>query len=361
MSPLKQQIRICSSQDNVRIAYAISGSGPPLVKAANWLSHLGYDVQSPVWSHLLNELSRNHTLIRYDERGCGLSASDDEHLSFAGWQHDLEAVIKASGIDRFSLLGISQGASLAISYAVAHPEQVTHLIVYGGFARGRLKRKLTPQLREEAQMMIKLAELGWGQENPAFRQFFTSQFIPGGTAEQHRWFNELERVSCTPANAVRFMHITNDIDVVDLLPKVTCPTLVMHATHDARVPFEEGMLIAAQIPGARFVPLESSNHLLLEDEPAWRRWVEEVRAFLPGSAAEADPAFTTLSRRERDVVELIARGCDNAQIAAHLGLSEKTVRNHITSIFSKLEVENRSQAIVLARKAGFDSPSAPSH
>jgi pimeloyl-ACP methyl ester carboxylesterase/DNA-binding CsgD family transcriptional regulator len=357
MSALKQQIRICSSQDNVRIAYAISGSGPPLVKAANWLSHLGFDLQSPVWSHLLNELSSRHTLIRYDERGCGLSANDGENLSFAGWQHDLEAVIKAAGIDRFSLLGISQGASLAIAYAVSHPEQVTHLIIYGGFARGRLKRKLTPQLREEAQMMIKLAELGWGQENPAFRQFFTSQFIPGGTAEQHRWFNELERVSCSPATAVQFMRITNDIDVVDLLPKVGCPTLVMHATHDARVPFEEGMLIAAQIPGARFVPLESSNHLLLEDEPAWRRWVEEVRAFLPGSAAEADPAFTALSRRERDVVELIARGCDNAQIAAHLGLSEKTVRNHITSIFSKLEVENRSQAIVLARKAGFDSPS----
>jgi pimeloyl-ACP methyl ester carboxylesterase/DNA-binding CsgD family transcriptional regulator len=357
MSTLKQQIRICTSQDNVRIAYAISGSGPPLVKAANWLSHLGFDLQSPVWNHLLNELSRHHTLIRYDERGCGLSDNDVENLSFAGWLSDLEAVIEASGIDRFPLLGISQGASIAIAYAVSHPERVTHLILYGGYARGRLKRAFTPRLREEAEMMIKLAELGWGQENAAFRQFFTSQFIPGGTMEQHRWFNELERISCSPANAVRFMLVTQEIDVVDLLPKVTCPALVMHATGDVRVPFEEGRLMASLIPGARFVPLESSNHLLLEDEPAWRRWVEEIHAFLPSPAAVADPAFAALSRRERDVVELIARGCDNAQIAAHLGLSEKTVRNHITSIFSKLEVENRSQAIVLARKAGFDSPS----
>jgi pimeloyl-ACP methyl ester carboxylesterase/DNA-binding CsgD family transcriptional regulator len=306
---------------------------------------------------VLSELSRHHTLVRYDERGCGLSDSDVENMSFAGWLHDLEAVVDAAGIDRFPLLGISQGASLAVAYAVAHPERVTHLILYGGFARGRLKRELTPQLRDEAEMMIKLATLGWGKENPAFRQFFTSQFIPGATVEQQRWFNELERISCSAENAVQFMRISQEIDVSDMLPMVACPTLVMHVTHDGRVPFEEGRLIASRIPRAHFVPLDGWNHLLLEDEPAWRRWVEELRAFLPGPAAEIDPTFATLSRRERDVVEFIARGCDNAQIAAHLGLSEKTVRNHITSIFAKLEVENRSQAIVLARKAGFDAHS----
>jgi DNA-binding CsgD family transcriptional regulator len=217
-----------------------------------------------------------------------------------------------------------------------------------------MKRDPSPEMREEAELMIRLAEIGWGQENPAFSEFFTMQFMPGGTAEQHRWFNELERVSTSPVNAARFMRIFNDIDVVDLLPQVSCPTLVMHAVGDARVPFDEGRLIASMIPNARFVPLDTGNHLLLETEPAWHRWIEEVRAFLPAPESGSDPAFGTLTRRERDIVVLIAQGRDNAQIAAHLGLCEKTVRNHITSIFSKLEVENRSQAIVLARESGFE-------
>ena len=201
-------------------------------------------------------------------------------------------------------------------------------------------------------MLVKMVELGWGQENPAFRQFFTSHFIPGATLEQQQWFNELERISTSPANAVRFMEILSDIDVQELLPRVTCPTLVLHPTRDAAVPFEEGRLMAGKIPGARFVPLESANHLLLESEPAWRRFVEEVEAFLPG-ATGSSASFAGLTRRENELVELIAQGRDNAQIAASLGLAEKTVRNHITHIFAKLEVENRSQAIVLARNAGF--------
>jgi DNA-binding CsgD family transcriptional regulator len=230
---------------------------------------------------------------------------------------------------------------------------VSHLILHGGYARGRLKRNLGPQQAKEAETMRELAELGWGKENPAFRQFFTTQFIPGGTSEQHHWFNELERVSVSPANAVRFMKIFDDIDVTALAPAVTCPTLVMHPTGDARVPFEEGRLLATLIPGARFVPLESRNHLLLEHEPAWRRWVDEMRAFLPAAAEAARKVFPTLTPREIELVDLIAQGLDNAQIAARLTLSEKTVRNHITSIFAKLEVENRARAIVLARDAGF--------
>lgn len=354
MPMLKQQIRLCTSRDRVRLAYAITGSGPPLVKAANWMSHLEFDVGSPVWSHMLCALSENHTLVRYDERGCGLSDRHVDDLSFEAWLRDLETIVDATGVDHFPLLGISQGASIAVAYAVAHPERVSHLVLHGGYARGRLKRNLGAEMREEAELMARLAELGWGQENPAFRQFFTTQFIPAGTAEQHRWFNELERVSTSPGNAARFMRIFNDIDVVELLPLVTCPTLVLHAVRDARVPFDEGRLIASMIPNARFVPLESGNHLLLEAEPAWDRWLEEVRAFLPAPVPVDDPAFHTLTRRERDIVVLIAQGRDNAQIAAYLGLCEKTVRNHITSIFSKLEVENRSQAIVLAREAGFD-------
>ena len=358
MTTFQQQIRFCTSHDGARIAYATSGNGAPLVKAANWLSHLEFDGASPVWTHWLRELSRNNTLVRYDARGCGLSDSDVE-LSFDAWVHDLEAVADASGSKRFPLLGISQGASIAIAYAVKHPDRVSHLVLHGGYARGRAKWAGSTNPIEEAEMMIKLAELGWGQQNPAFRQFFTTQFIPDGTPEQHQWFNELERISTSPANAGRFLRVLNWIDIVDLLPKVSCPTLVSHCVRDARVPFDEGRLIATMIRGARFVPLESNNHLLLDSEPAWPRWVMELRAFIDGGdgVTEArDPVFRSLTPRERDLVELIAQGRDNAQIAAELGLSAKTVRNHITSIFAKLAVENRSQAIVLARNAGFGSP-----
>ncbi|SAK96099.1 alpha/beta hydrolase [Caballeronia calidae] len=352
----RQQIRLCTGSDGVRIAFATCGSGPPLIKAANWLSHLELDFTSPVWNHLMLELSSQHTLIRYDQRGCGLSDREVAEISFAAWLRDLESVVDASGFERFPMLGISQGASIAIAYAVAHPERVTHLVLHGGYARGRLKRSCDPALHEEAEMLVKLAELGWGKQNPAFRQFFTTQFIPGGTPEQHHWFNELERLTTTPRNAARIMRVFNEIDVVDLLPRVQCPTLVMHASGDARVPFDESRLLAGQIPGARFVPLESENHLVLESEPAWARWRDEVRAFVPSSAQVTDGAFSALTPRERDIVELLAGGRDNAQIAARLALSEKTVRNHITSIFAKLEVENRAQAIVLARRAGFDAP-----
>ncbi|HKA44526.1 MAG TPA: alpha/beta fold hydrolase [Burkholderiales bacterium] len=349
---MRQQIRFCTTAEGVRIAYATAGEGPPLVKVSNWLSHLEYDWESPVWRHWLTELSRSHTLLRYDERGCGLSDWEVPELSFEAWVGDLETVVDAAGVERFPLLGISQGASIAIAYTVRHPERVSHLILHGAYGRGRLKRSLTPQQRREAETMAELAELGWGKENPAFRQFFTTQFIPDASAEQHRWFNELERVSVSPENAARFIRIFDQIDVTDSAPKVHCPALVLHPHRDARVPFEEGRLLASLIPGARFVPLESGNHILLENELAWKLWLNEVRGFLStGSAGGA--AFAGLTPRERDLVELIAQGLDNAQIAARLTLSEKTVKNHITSIFTKLEVENRSQAIVFARDAGF--------
>jgi pimeloyl-ACP methyl ester carboxylesterase/DNA-binding CsgD family transcriptional regulator len=348
---MKQQIRFCKTSDGVRVAYATTGDGPPLVKVSNWLSHLELDWDSPVWRHWLTELSRDHKLVRYDERGCGLSDWDVPQLSFEGWVSDLETVVDALSLERFPLLGISQGASIAIAYAVRHPERVSHLIIYGGYARGWLKRDASPQQRKEADMMEGLAEIGWGKENPAFRQFFTTQFIPDGTPEQHRWFNELERISTSPQNAAQFFRIFNQIDVTDIAPKVACPCLVLHPDRDARVPFDEGRLIASLVPGARFVPLTSRNHILLEHEPAWQRWLEEVRAFVP--ARRTATVFSALTPRERELVELLAQGLDNAQIAAHLTLSEKTVRNHITSIFAKLEVENRSQAIVRSRDAGF--------
>ena len=350
---MAQEIRFCTTPDGVRIAYAKSGRGPPLVKAANWLSHLELDWNSPVWRHEMTELSRDHTLVRYDVRSCGLSDREVPELSFDAWVRDLATVVDATGCETFALLGISQGAAIAIAYAAAHPERVSHLILHGGYARGRLRRNPTPAQRDEVELMMKLAEIGWGRDNPAFRQFFTVRFMPDGSREQQSWFNELERASTDAVNAVRFMRILWDIDVSDLAPLVTCPTLVTHAPRDEVVPFDEGRLLATLIPHARFVPLDTRNHLLLEHEPAWQRWCHEVRAFLPRAATDA-AAFAGLTQRERDLVELIAQGRDNAQIAAVLSLSPKTVRNHITSIFSKLEVENRSQAIVLARESGFD-------
>lgn len=350
-----QSIRFLTSRDGTRIACAESGSGPPLIKVANWLSHLDFESDSPVWRHWLAELSARYRLIRYDQRGCGLSDWDATDVSFDAWVRDLELVVEASGLDRFPLLCLSQGASIGIRYAVTHPERVSHLLILGGYARGRTVRAKTPEEREMAAMLLRMVELGWGQSNPAFRTVFTARFMPEATLEQQQWFNELQRVSASPANAVLQLATASDIDVTADLRKVRCPTLVLHATGDGSVPFEEGKLMASEIPGARFVPLDGSNHVLLETEPAWRRFLQEAEAFLPRNAAPV-PAFASLTPRERDIVELIAQGRDNAQIAAVLSLGHKTVRNHITHVFYKLEVENRAQAIVLARKAGFGGP-----
>jgi pimeloyl-ACP methyl ester carboxylesterase/DNA-binding CsgD family transcriptional regulator len=351
---LQQTIRFCTAHDGVRLAYAKSGSGTPLVRVGNWMSHLEFDVRSPVWGHFLEALSRDHTVIRYDQRGTGLSDWDIDDISFEAWVRDLETVVDAAGVDRFALLGMSQGVPVGVAYVIRHPERVSHLILHGGYARGRRKRTQDPALWEEADTLAKLAELGWGKNDTAFRQFFTSQFIPGGTPEQHRWFNELERVSTSPHNAARMMREFDQIDVTPLLPQVACPTLVLHSNRDMRVPFAEGRLIAGLIDQARFVPLDSENHLMLEQDPAWARWLEEVQSFLGTARADReDPAFASLTPRERDLVELIAQGRDNAQIGAVLQLSDKTVRNHITSIFDKIGVESRAQAIVTARERGL--------
>jgi pimeloyl-ACP methyl ester carboxylesterase/DNA-binding CsgD family transcriptional regulator len=350
MNQFRQQIRFCTRPGGARVAYAVSGKGFPILKVANWVNHLEYDLKNPVWRHWIAELSRDHMLVRYDESGCGLSDWNVPDLSFDAWVQDLESVADAASLARFALLGISQGAAIAIAYAVRHPQRVSHLVLHGAYARGRLKRAVTAQQREEAQAAVKLAETGWGKDNAATRQFFTTQFIPEATLEQHRSWNEYERMATTPANAARFMQAFDQIDVTAVAPDVHCPSLVLHARGDERVPFEEGRRVAGLIPGAQFVPLESGNHLLLEEEPAWRQWLERVRAFLPLAPGGA---FSALTSRERELLELIAQGLDNAQLAAHLRVSEKTVRNHITSIFAKLEVKSRAQAIVLARDAGF--------
>jgi pimeloyl-ACP methyl ester carboxylesterase len=256
------------------------GRGLPLVKTGNWMTHLEYDLESPIWRHLYRELARVRTLVRYDTRGNGLSDRIVEDLSFDAFVGDLETVIEAVSLPRFALFGISQGCALAIAYAVRHPERVSHLVLYGGYAIGRTKRARTAAERDENAAMLTLLRLGWGQENPAFRQLFTSQFMPGATKEQADWFNELQRITVSPETAARIIETTDEMDITALLPQVTVPTLVMHARDDARVPFEAGRRMAAGIPGARFVPLQGRNHLFLETEPAFAQFLEHTRAFL---------------------------------------------------------------------------------
>ena len=276
---LRHEIHFCRASDGVRIAYAEVGTGPPLLKAANWLNHLEYDWESPIWSPLLHELAAAHRLIRYDARGNGLSDWEVDDISFEAFVRDLESVVEATGIQRFALLGISQGCAVSIAYAVRHPERVSHLVLYGGFARGKRKRG-SPQDIEQADAVLTLIRQGWGQENPAFRQIFTSLFIPGATAEQVQWFNELQQRTTSPENAARIRRAVDDIDVTDLLARVAVPTLVLHCRSDAGQPFEEGRTLAAGIRGARFVALEGHNHVILEGDPGWRRFLDEVKSFL---------------------------------------------------------------------------------
>ena len=274
-----QQIRFCAAPDDVRIAYAVAGTGPPLVKAANWLSHLEFDWESPVWSHWMRELCRDRRLIRYDERGNGLSDWGAEDLSLATFVADLEAVTAAAGLERYALLGISQGCAIAIAHAVRHPELVSSLVLYGGYAQGWRARG-DPQELAMQEAMLTLVEHGWGRPDPAFRQLFTSLFFPGATVEQMNAFNELQRRSTSPQNAVRLERAFGDLDVSPLLRQVQVPTLVAHARDDRVIPFEQGRLLATSIPGARFLPLESANHLLAEGEPAWLRFRAGLREFL---------------------------------------------------------------------------------
>jgi class 3 adenylate cyclase/pimeloyl-ACP methyl ester carboxylesterase len=279
-NPYEQEIHFCQTRDGVQLAYSRMGQGLPLVKTGNWMTHLEFDFESPIWRHLYGELSRNHTLIRYDARGNGLSDREVPEVSFEDFVDDLETVVDAAGIDRFALLGISQGCAVSIAYSVRHPDRVSHLILFGGFAVGWKKRARTEAEKESGEAMLTLMRLGWGQENPAFRQMFTSQFIPEATKEQADWFNELQRISSSPGDAVRNLLATGEVDVTPLLSQIRVPTLVMHSRQEARVPFELGRRMAAGIPGARFVPLESRNHLILEHEPAFARFLEEIRSFL---------------------------------------------------------------------------------
>jgi pimeloyl-ACP methyl ester carboxylesterase len=261
----------------VRIAYASLGEGPPLVKAANWLNHLELDFTSSVWGHWLEALSRDYRLLRYDERANGLSDWNVYDISLDAFVRDLETVVDAAGLERFPLLGVSQGCAISIAYTAKHPERVSHLVLYGGYAKGWMQ---DPANVPRGEALATLIRDGWDRDTSAFRQIFTSLLIPGASAEQTRSFNDLQRSTTSPENAYRLYKVLSQLDVRHLLKDLTGPTLILHAREDAIIKFAEGQELAANIPGARFVPLESQNHLLLQSEPAWEVFISEVRAFL---------------------------------------------------------------------------------
>lgn len=348
----RQQVRFCKSFDGTRIAYAISGSGPPVVLMPSWLTHLEYQWRSVAWRPWLEALSSRYTLIRYDPRGCGLSDRKIGALSFDAWVGDFRALVDELNLEGFSLIGICQGGAVAIAYAGSEESRLSRLVLYGTYARGRNRRPSPPLEPEKARVMLEMLRLGWGQSDHAFMRAFATQFQPGGSMEHLRSWCELQNASTTADNAVEMTRIMFDVDVQSQAQHIACPTLVAHVDRDAVAPFEEGRLLAQIIPGARLLTLDSANHFMLPEEPAWREFLAELHAFLPLRDAGAG-GFGDLTPRDRDVLDLLARGDDNHRIASELGISEKTVRNRVSGIFAKLGVDSRARAVAVARDAGF--------
>ena len=357
---MQQDIRFCKAADGVGLAYATSGSGPSLVMAATWLTHLEHQWRSLAWRPWLDAF-REFRVLRHDSRGCGLSDRDSDRLSFDNWVSDLACVVDAAGFERFPVVATCWGGPVAIEYAARYPDRVSHLVLYGTYARGRF-RVGRPDVSEKARLMLELTRLGWGQENHAFMQVWASTFQPGGSLDYLRSWAEQMQLATSAETAVRLLDIGWNIDVSEAAGKLRCPVLVIHPERDCAVPVAEGCLLASLVPNCRFIQLDSQNHMPLPDEPAWPRLVSEIRSFLAtGDGAmpkqKALP-LDDLTPRERAILEGIAGGLDNADIARSLGLSEKTVRNYITRVFDKLQVQHRYEAIVRARDAGLGSRAA---
>lgn len=340
-----QEIRFCRGTDNARLAYAVHGSGPPLVVASCWLSHLQHDWQSPVWRHFLHDLGRIATVVRYDERGFGLSDWSVTDFSLEARLADLEAIIAAAGLERFAMMGMSGGAPVSLAYAAAHPERVTRLMLYGGIAKGCFGNDPSDVAREEA--FLALLRAGWARPESLFRRVFTSVFIPDATEEQMRWLDDLQRMSTSTDNAISSRIARQRVDVRGLAPNIQAPTLVLHARGDQAAGFEAGLELGSTIPGARLVPLESRNHILLAAEPAWEVFRREVTAFMePDRRAAATGVVPieveTLSPREREILRIAAGGLTNAEIADSLTLSTRTIERHLSNAYLKLGLYGRT-------------------
>jgi pimeloyl-ACP methyl ester carboxylesterase/DNA-binding CsgD family transcriptional regulator len=341
-----QQVRFCRAPDGTRIAYAVHGAGPPLLISTCWLSHLQFDWESPVWRHFLTDLGRFATVVRFDERGHGLSDWDVSDHSLDARIGDLEAVADAAGFDRFALMAMSQGGPVAISYVHRHPERVSRLVFYGSYSSARTG--LSSEQLELQDTFGQLIKVGWARPDSTFRRVFTSLMIPGATEEQMRWLDDLQRVAASASTAytARIQRVAADTD--DLLPDLKLPTLVLHSARDRMNDFDYGRRLASSIAGARLVALDSDNHIVLEHEPAWQVFLAEVQAFL------ADDAPTSLddvlSPRELEVLHLVADGRDNDDIAAALHLSSRTVERHLQNVYGKLGLSGRSARVAAAAR-----------
>lgn len=348
---MSNSVRFFRGSDGAEIAFAESGEGPPVVLLPSWLTHLSYQGQSTAWRPWLDFLSSRYRLIRYDPRGCGLSDRNVADLSFEAWGADLHHLLDRLELEKVSLIGICQGGAVAISFAGDHSDRIEKLVLFGTYARGRNRRDSPAMEPEKARTMLDMLRLGWSDPDSAFMRAFATQFQPEGGLDHLDSWCELQRRATTAENAAALTRIMFDIDVSDAARRITAPTLVIHPERDAVAPIEEGRLLARLIPEARFLSLDTANHFPLPTEPAWLQTTAELAAFLPVQASPGP--LTDLTPREAEVLGLLAQGLDNRSIGTALGISEKTVRNHVSIILDKLGVHSRAAAVAAARDAGI--------
>lgn len=347
---LRHELRFAALPAGGRIAWARSGEAgaPTLVRVAHWMTHVEHDLRSALWAPWLQGLGRRLQLVRYDEQGCGMSGGSGGAPDLQGWVEELSAVIDAHGSPQVALLGVSGAAPVAVAYAVQNPDRVSHLVLLGGYQRGLLQGLPRSDTLAYFEAQVRLVELGWGRPDPAVQEFFSSSFVPDAPLVVRRALNEQQRLSCDGQRAAAIMRARAALDVAALTVKVRQPTLVLHGEGDAVVPLERGRELAAAIPGARLQVLPTRNHLPVAPEPAFEQMCQAVTDFLAPA-----PALPRLTRRERELASLVARGMDNLQIAAHLGISDKTVRNALSTLYVKLGVAGRPQAVVRSRDLGL--------